>query len=204
MLNHVEERQAVAVTLPKLAWLNQAPLENTSEIAAKFAEARIIKAGIESWQAITKAELFEGWKKIGRALEIGRTHALRASGANRPMGRNYCRAFSEWIEKHKFQGMPKSLRSVAIEFSENIAAIEQWRATLGEKERRRLLHPLSNVRRWRAATKQPIAKGSDDVAKAAAAWQRFVALMEALRADQAQRLWADVYEQAAQAVRFAL
>ena len=115
------------------------------------------------------------------------------------MGRNYCRAFAEWIEKHKF-GMPKSVRSVAIEFSENIAAIEQWRATLGEKERRRLLHPLSNVSRWRAATKQNSAKDCDDVAKAAAAWRHFVALVEALPPDQAQPLWREVYEQAARTI----
>ena len=40
MLNHVEERQAVAVTLPKLAWLNQAPPDNVRETAQKLAELR--------------------------------------------------------------------------------------------------------------------------------------------------------------------
>jgi hypothetical protein len=40
---------------------------------------------------------------------------------------------------------------------------------------------------------------SDDVAKAAAAWRHFVALVEALPPDRAQPLWADVYEQAAAA-----
>jgi hypothetical protein len=47
--------------------------------------------------------------------------------------------------------MPKSTRSVAIELHENAAAIEQWRSTLSERQRRRLIHPLSNVRRWRAS-----------------------------------------------------
>jgi hypothetical protein len=71
--------------------------------------------------------------------------------------------------------------------------------TLSDRERRRLLHPLSNVRRWRAATKQNKTKASDDVAKAAAAWRRCVACLEALPPDQAQLLWREVYEQAARA-----
>jgi hypothetical protein len=31
----------------------------------------------------------------------------------------------------------------------SVAAFEAWRATLPERQRRRLVHPLSNVRRWR-------------------------------------------------------
>jgi len=42
--------------------------------------------------------------------------------------------------------------SVAIEFHENIEAIEQWRDALPERRRRRLIHPLSNMRAWRKAT----------------------------------------------------
>jgi hypothetical protein len=49
------------------------------------------------------------------------------------------------IEDHGFAGMQKSVRSVAIELAENIEAIEQWRATLDERTRRRLVHPLSNA-----------------------------------------------------------
>ena len=40
----------------------------------------------------------------------------------------------------------------------------------------------------------------DDVAKAAAAWRHFVALLEVLPPDQAQPLWREVYEQAARAI----
>src|SRR5450759_3602226 len=89
--------------------------------------------------------------------------------------------------------MPKSTRSVALELNENIFAIEQWRATLTDKERRRCVHPLYNVRRWRAKNKTE----SDDAAKAAAAWRRFVACMEALPPDQAAPLWQAAQAQAA-------
>jgi hypothetical protein len=43
------------------------------------------------------------------------------------------------------------LSVVAIELHENATAIEAWRATLPEQRRKRLVHPLSNVRRWRAS-----------------------------------------------------
>jgi hypothetical protein len=194
-----ERRLPPRITLPKLAFLNEAPPpEDAREIAARFAEQRIIRAGVDSWQAITKAESFEGWKAIGRALAIGRTHALRVTGANRPMGRRYSRVFCEWITRHGFDQMPKSVRSVALELNENIAAIEEWRATLSDREQRRCVHPLSNVRRWQKATapdKPDIA--SDPVRAATAAWRRFVTSMEALAPDQAAPLWQAAQEQAA-------
>ena len=82
-----------------------------------------------------------------------------------------------------------SARSVAIELVENLPAIEQWRATLTEKQRRRRIHPLSNVAAWRKATAGKIARAGDRVKAAGATWRRFVTLMEALPADQAAPLW---------------
>jgi len=200
MLFHDEEKLQAPVTLPKLAWLNQAPLDNDDaeikEAAARFAEQRIIRQGIEAWGAIAKAESFEGWKAIGKALQVGRDHALRVTGANAPMGRRYSKAFCEWTKRHHFDRMPKSTRSVAIELHENIEAIEQWRTTLTEKQRRRCVHPLSNVRRWRAATAQNKSSGTDSVSKAAAAWRRFVACMESLPPDQAAPLWQEAQARA--------
>jgi hypothetical protein len=61
--------------------------------------------------------------------------------ANRPEGRRDCAEFSQWIEAHGFAGMQKTVRSVAIELAENIDAIEQRRATLDERTRRRLSTP---------------------------------------------------------------
>ena len=56
------------------------------EIAARFLEARTIRTGVECWQAIGRAESFEFWVKIGKALRIGRDYSLKATGANCPMG----------------------------------------------------------------------------------------------------------------------
>src|SRR5215472_8989579 len=94
--------------------------------------------------------------------------------------------------------MPKSTRSVAIELHENAAAIEAWRTTLPEKQRRRLVHPLSNVRRWRASTAHGNGRSPADLRRdAKAAWGRFCACTKALPADEARRFWCDVQGQAA-------
>jgi hypothetical protein len=63
-----------------------------------------------------------------------------------------------------------------------------WRAILPERQRRRLVHPLSDVRRWRAATTttENARKLKRD---AVAAWRRFVSCVGLLPPDQAAPLW---------------
>jgi hypothetical protein len=184
------------VTLPHFACLDKPPpQDDIKEAAKRFIEQRTIRAGADAWLTITKAESFEAWKSIGKALQVGRDHALRVTMANAPMGQRYSKAFSAWVKQHHFEQMPKSTRSVAIELNENIAAITAWRATLSEKQQRRLVHPLSNVARWKRAT---TARKSPDIAEqATAAWQRCAALIEALPPDQAAPLWRNVQAQAA-------
>jgi hypothetical protein len=87
------------------------------------------------------------------------------------------------MHDHGFGDMRPSTRSVAIELHENIDAIEPWRNA--DKRRHRLVNPQSIVKRWRKET-QPQAQKVEDAAKATSyAWQRFVALMEALPAEAA-------------------
>jgi hypothetical protein len=123
---------------------------------------------------------------------------MKVTGANRPMGQIYCKEFSAWIEQHGFKKMAKSVRSVAIELAEHGDEITAWRDSLPERQRKRLVHPLSNVRRWQKAT-APKAK-PDALVKAEMARQRFVACVEALPADQSRPLWAAVQAEAAMAM----
>jgi hypothetical protein len=88
----------------------------------------------------SKAESFDGWKAIGAALAVGKRHALRVTGANAAWGCNYSREFNAWMKRHGFDAMAKSVRSVAIELHQNAKAIETWRATLPERQRRRLVY----------------------------------------------------------------
>jgi hypothetical protein len=180
--------------------------------AARVLEFRTVKLGRDAWETINKSESFEAWKKIGAALAIGKLHALKVTGANATWGRNYSREFSDWVKRHGFDRMPAPTRSVAIELHENAAAIEAWRAMLPEHRRKRLVHPLSNVRAWRAATAawQTAAQGLDqsgpesgpkrstneytgDLARDALAhWRQFCACIEALPAEQAANVWRTV------------
>src|SRR3974390_2422764 len=174
--------RAPPITLPSL----KLPPVDSGYQAEQLAERRIIRMGLDAWRTITKAESFEAWKTIGAALAIGKAVALRATGANRAWGSRYSRVFCEWMKAHRFDSIPKSVRSVAIELHENIAAITAWRETLSEKERRSLIHPLSNVRRWKAATTHGQGKSPQDLKRdAAAAWRRFIACTKALPPDQA-------------------
>ena len=188
----VDNRPARPVTVPELAFLKAPLVDDESErreVADKFAEYRTIRAGVECWQAIGRAVSFEAWVKIGKALQIGRDYSLKTTGANRPMGQIYCKAFSAWIDRQGFAGMQKSLRSVAIDLAENAEAITAWRNTLPERQRKRLVHPLSVTRRWRASTHANGKCPTDLRRDAVAAWARFRSCLEALPADQAAPLW---------------
>ncbi len=188
-----EEIKRDPVTLPKVVL--PAIEDDKSEVAARFAEQRTIRAGVEAWQAINKAGSFDSWKAIGKALQVGRDFALRVTGANAPIGRRYSMALSAWLNQHHFGNMPNGTRSWALALNENLSAIEAWRQTLTEGERQRLVNPQSVVKRWQATAQhktKPV-----DAAKAAAAWRRFVACVETLPADQAAPFWREAQAQAA-------
>jgi hypothetical protein len=89
------ERNLVLVTLPRLTALDvthEYDAQEAADAAARVAERRVIRNGVEAWQAINKAESFEGWATIGKALAVGRDYALRATGANdcQPMKLRRC------------------------------------------------------------------------------------------------------------------
>jgi hypothetical protein len=148
-----ETQTAVAVSLPMFRLPPFDDSEDRKELAERLSERRTIRAGRDAWEQIARAQSFRAWVDVGKALLIGKARAQRLAGqADSWRERNYIYEFSKWMRAHGFGGMAKSVRSVAIELAENLPAIEAWRATLPERQRRRLIHPLSNVRRWKAAT----------------------------------------------------
>jgi hypothetical protein len=192
-----EARSLPVVTLPHLTFMAEQD-DDTNEAAERLAATKTIRAGLDAWQAINRVESFEGYAAIGRALAVGRDYALKATGANAPMGRRYSLAFSDWIKRHGFVGMQKSVRSVALELHANIEAITAWRNGLPERQRKRLIHPLSVTRRWRASLNHGNGKCPAELKRdAMAAWRRFVCCVELLPADQAAPLWQTVLAEAA-------
>jgi hypothetical protein len=193
MLNHLGEEkthQPAPVALVKLHLPDIDTSVEIKEAAERIATTRIIRQGRDAWQAIGKTESFDAWKSIGAALAVGKRHALKVTGANPAWGRNYSREFGAWMKQHGFDSIVKSVRSVAIELHENANAIEAWRATLPERQRKRLVHPLSNVRRWRVSLNHGTEKCPADLKRdAVAAWRRFVSCVKSLPPDQAAPLW---------------
>jgi hypothetical protein len=115
------------------------------------------------------------------------------------------------VVEHHFEKMAAPTRSVCIELAENAEAITAWRDALSEKQRRRLRHPLSITRRWRAATAPSDDRKSTNIPKqnngptvavtvsdAMAAWRRFCSCMQALPPDQAAPLWIEAQARAAE------
>jgi hypothetical protein len=192
VLFNLDEERQTPVTLPTVR-LRTVP-DDTKEKAKLFLEARTLREGQAAWREIARGESFSNWKNIGAALALGKAHALRVTSANAAWGRSYSRAFGQWIKANGFDKMPPPTRSVAIELHENIASIERWRSTLQERQRQRLVHPLSVTRRWKAATTE--AKKIDAQEIAAAAWSRFVACVNSLPPDVALPLWRAARDQA--------
>jgi hypothetical protein len=194
-LYDTKEPPPVSVTVPEISIL-KAPLVDDHgeaerrEVADKFAEYRTIRAGVESWQAISTVNTFDAWVKIAKSLQVGRNHVLRATGASAPMGRRYSLAFSKWVKQHHLDGMPSATRSMAIQLGENLEAIILWRSTLSERERVRLAHPQSIVNRWKSATAHGNGKSPTDLRRDAnAALTHFRNCLERLPRDQAISLW---------------
>ena len=196
-LNGEVVRIAPVVTMPaiNLPDLDDRAIE--AETRQAQARVRVIRAGRDAWEAINKAQSFDGWKAIGAALAVGKAHALKVTGANAPWGRNYSREFSLWVRQHGFERMPAPTRSVAVELHENAEQITLWRDSLPERQRKRLVHPLSVTRRWKASTAHGNGGCPADLKRdAVAAWARFRSCLEAMPSDQARLLWQAVLSEA--------
>jgi hypothetical protein len=190
-----EELPGVPVTMPVLKIARFDDAAERREIAERFAQQRIIRAGRDAWAEIGKAGSFEQYKIIGAALLIGRDHALRATGLNAPHGRRYSLAFREWLTAHGFGGMANTTRKRIVTLTENAAAIEAWRSTLPQRERNRIGNAEHMVRGWQASLNTRHGKCLAYVRRdAIAGWKKFLACVAQLPADQAAPLWAMVYQ----------
>jgi len=198
-------RQVPLPTIPRLALTDYDDAAERQEIAQRFATARTIKAGVTAWRDIKRSASFESYLALGRALCCGKVWAMHAANTNRAWGSLYSRRFGEWLTQHGFHDryhkMTPSVRSHAIELAEHASEITRWRDSLPERQRRRLIHPLSVTRRWKAATGQYQALRTRDLKwEAQNAWRKFCACLQALPQDQSRPLWQAVAaEVAAQA-----
>src|SRR5262245_169896 len=116
---------------------------------------RIGRAMSAAWRRLKKDEnrIWGDWMTIGDGLMEGRRWAMLQANVNAPEGRGYVTAFSEWLTRFKVDDIDKSDRAKLLQLMEERPAVEEWRATLTDKERRNLNNPVLVWRKWNAATK---------------------------------------------------
>jgi hypothetical protein len=116
---------------------------------------RIGKAMQAAWSRVKKAQsrMWGEWMTVGEGLLEGRRWAMHVSGVNRPEGRGFVTAYSEWLRKYRVDDMDKSDRAKLLQLMEERPAVEEWRATLTDHERRNLNNPVIVWRKWTAATR---------------------------------------------------
>ncbi len=115
---------------------------------------RIGKAMQAAWGRVKKAQsrMWGEWMTIGEGLLEGRHWAMQVSGTNRPEGKGYVTAYAEWLKRYRVDDMDKSDRAKLLQLMEERPAVEEWRSTLTDYERRNLNNPVIVWRKWTAAT----------------------------------------------------
>jgi hypothetical protein len=117
---------------------------------------QIGRAMMLAWGRIKKAQtrMWGDWMTIGEGLMEGRRWAMQQAGTNRPEGKGYSLAFSEWLRRFKVDDMDKGDRAKLLQLMEERPAVEEWRATmLTDHERRNINNPVIVWRKWTAATR---------------------------------------------------
>ena len=108
-----------------------------------------------AWSRIKRAQgrMWGDWMTLGEGLLAGRVWAMRQARCNTPEGKGYVVAFSEWLHRYKLDDMDKSDRAKLLKLMEERLAVEEWRNTLPEPERRNLNNPTGVWRKWHATTR---------------------------------------------------
>src|SRR5262249_16009662 len=108
---------------------------------------------------------------------------MSIAGVNRPEGRGYVTAYAEWLQRYKVDDTDKSDRAKLLQLMEERAAVEEWRATLTDYERRTLNNPTIVWRKWTAATR--VTKPKPETA---GGWAREMGRAQATVQAQAERI----------------
>jgi hypothetical protein len=115
----------------------------------------IVEAAAAAWWRLTRREhtTWGDWVAFGHGLEIGRTQAMLIAGTNRPFGRKYSAAIRQWLEDNELSGSTEQERYALRRCIQNLPAIEAWRSTLSDEQRRRFNHPGGVWAKFQAATR---------------------------------------------------
>jgi hypothetical protein len=126
----------------------------------------------KAWSRVKNAQskLWSEWMIIGEGLLEGRRWAMAQAGVNKPEGKGYVVAMGEWLVRYKVDDMDKGDRAKLLQLMEERPAVEEWRASLTDHERRNLNNPVVIWRKWTAMTRvrkpRPHPTSSKEMARA--------------------------------------
>jgi hypothetical protein len=115
----------------------------------------IVTNGRAAWARLPDHERrsWSDWIAVGHALVIGRTKAMQKAKTDKPLGSTYNHAMGQWLHANGLADIAAQERYRLLLIIENLGAIEAWRNSLDEAQRRRFNHPNSVWFSWRRAMK---------------------------------------------------
>ena len=117
---------------------------------------QIIAQAHEAAERLIAGHEWQDWVAVGRALRIGRSHALYEAGTNKPEGKKYAASFARWLTEHKLdQIADKATRCRLLELMDHIDQVEIWRKTLASNKRLSINHPITVWKHWQRSKVVP-------------------------------------------------
>jgi hypothetical protein len=144
---------------------------------------QLSRAMEQAYRRIKRAEsrLYGDWMVVGEGLLAGRRWAQQVAGSAEPRGRAYNTAYSEWLNHYRgIRDLDDAARAVLLKIMEERPAIEQWRASLTEPQRRRLNHPTTVWRKFNARARTPASRPRRNASRIAVEHEQAIARMDEL------------------------
>jgi hypothetical protein len=153
---------------------------------------RIDREAEAAWERLKGNEQWSDWRYLATGFSEGRRWAMHRAGANRPEGKGYSRAFSEWMGARVWtREVDKPTRAALLWYADNAPAVEAWFATIALNQRQKWNHPHTLRKHFEAAQRVPVAsKPRDQLTPMQKAHKEIARLEEEntkLKRDRAQR-----------------
>jgi hypothetical protein len=130
----------------------QPELSRTTQISDDL----VITRAQEAASRLIANASWQDWVSVGRALQIGRAHAMYEAGTNVPKGSKFAACISRWLTAMKLDRVAdKGTRSRLLNLLDHIDAVEKWRQLLPPTRRLELNHPNAVWRHWQRSKVAP-------------------------------------------------
>jgi hypothetical protein len=115
---------------------------------------QVIAVARDAITRLAAGQCWQDYRAVGGALAIGRIEAMRTANTNKPEGRAYAVAFSDWLRHtglDQIEKIDKSTRARLLDLMDHIDGVERWRATLPTNKQLQLNHPRIVWQHWQRA-----------------------------------------------------